>query len=192
MRRRAVICFGLILFTGLGLAAENMRASAFERNFGMEDGEGVITSVELEQWARNRNLRLLPDHPYRDLSDSVAMAIPEQGLDFELEAPRRGRVYLYLDFVSYQPLEGAAISRVRWLDVLINGRHAATLYQGGGQFLRQPTVIIVDREMAMDGRLRVRLRPSPGDGIFALWDAFVSGSNEGLNAADNAAAGELR
>ncbi|MBX7059331.1 MAG: hypothetical protein K1X75_14805 [Leptospirales bacterium] len=177
MRLRRSLRLILSLFflpLSVGAAAD----SPGEINFTLENSRQAITSVELEQWARSRNLRLQADSSLRNLADSVAAVVPEQGLSFELESPARGRIYLYLDLASYEPLAGAQHPRVRWLEVWVNNHLATTLYQGGGRYLDQPTVVVIDREMVLDGRLRIRLRPSPGDGIFAIWDAFVSRYDE--------------
>ncbi len=150
-----------------------------EINFGADPATGrFITAVELEAWARNQNLMLLPDRPFRELRDGVAAAIPPEGLYFELDAPGPGRNYLYLDFATYRPLVNPNLPRVRWIEVIINGDIAATLYQGGGAYLKSPEIVTIEREHAMDGKIRVWLRPSPGDGIFAIWDAFVSRRRE--------------
>jgi len=151
----------------------------YERNFGADLRSGdFITAVELEAWARNHNLALLPDTPLRNLQDYRAQVIPAGGLEFELDAPGDGRVFLYLDFVSYRPLENPNLPKARWLEVFVNDRRIATLYQGAGVYLETPEILLIEREMAMDRRLRVRLRPAPGDGFFAIWDAFVSRHRE--------------
>lgn len=151
----------------------------YEHNFGavVESGD-FITAQELEAWARSHNLALLPDTPLRNLQDYRAQVIPSQGLEFELDAPGNGRVFLYLDFVSYRPLENPNLPKARWLEVFVNDRLVATLYQGAGVYLEAPEILLIEREMAMDRRLRVRLRPAPGDGFFAIWDAFVSRHRE--------------
>jgi hypothetical protein len=175
--RLTPLFFLLLLLAGgpQAQASPEDAGEIYEINFGADPASGrFITALELEAWARNQNLLLVPDRPFRELRDGVAAAIPPEGLYFELDAPGPGRNYLYLDFATYRPLVNPNLPRVRWIEVIINGETAATLYQGGGAYLKSPEVVIIEREHAMDGKVRVWLRPSPGDGMFAIWDAFVS------------------
>ena len=96
-------------------------------------------------------------------------------MNFELRAPGTGRVYLVLDLVAFEPLEKATDLKVRWMEVFVNGHLLETVHQGGGVFVKSPLVLLIEREHAIDRRLRIQLRPSPGDGFFAIWDAYVSG-----------------
>lgn len=148
--------------------------SLTEINFGRKETIGrFMPSRELDIWARNHNLALVPDSPLRDLKDDEAEVIPEQGAEFSLVAPGSGRVFLYLDMVVFRTLS-AETMKVQWLDISINGRTIRTIYAGGGADLVSPLIIPVDREF-MDRRvMRIKLRPAPGDGFFAIWDAFVS------------------
>lgn len=168
----------------------------FPRPDRLKHGE-FLTAQELEVWARNRNLRLQLDCPNGALQNYIAEAIPSQGLEFTLAAPGRSRVFLYLDLVAFRPaqdntlrVEGECeagsdlirypgkmkglLSRVQWLEVIVNGKVLKTLYQGGGVFIRSPVEVIVNREDMMDRILRIRLLPSPGSGFFAIWDVFAS------------------
>jgi len=153
-----------------------------------------ITARELDIWARNKNLLLMPDCYAGGFRNFLAEIIPPQGLDFELSAPGKGRVFLYLDVATYRPLAQydptldpgcdtsrnmmhrsgpSSLSKTHWLDVIVNGRVLTTLYQGGGNFIISPVRIIINREHAQDRRLKIRLVGSPGDAFFAIWDAFV-------------------
>ena len=156
-----------------------------------------ITSRELAIWARGRNLIVMPDCPVR-MRDHVAELIDPRGLEFHLAAPGAGRVFLYLDFATYRPLQShrpyleseecrtsddmlyyrgtrdTGINKVHWLEIIVNGRVLKTLYQGGGTYLVSPIAVPVDREAAMGRSLKIRLLPSPGETYFAVWDAFVS------------------
>lgn len=145
-----------------------------EVNFGRRELVGrFMPARELELWARNHNLDLVPDSPLRDIQDFEAEVIPEQGADFKLVAPGTGRVFLYLDLVTFRPLS-AETMQVQWMDVLVNGQVVRTIYAGGGADLPSPVIIPIDREHMERRLLRIKLRPAPGDGFFALWDAFVS------------------
>ncbi len=174
-----------------------------EINFGREGRYGrFISFLELESWATGRNLVVLRDCALRDIDDGEAEIIAPEGMNFSLSAPP-GRSYLYLDMVvfrpaaSYNPLTDAVhcqpggdslrmnndrvqdIKQVRWMSVEVNGRSLRTVYMGGDVYLRSPIVIPVDREVSRGGVLNVRLTVSPGDGFFAVWDAFVSSSPDG-------------
>ncbi len=128
---------------------------------------------ELDIWARNHNLALIPDSPLRDLQDFEAEVIPEQGAEFKLVAPGAGRVFLYLDMVTFRTLSTETM-KVHWLDILVNGHPVRTIYSGGGADPVSPLIIPIDREFMDRRMLRIQLRPAPGDGFFAVWDAFVS------------------
>jgi len=175
-----------------------------EINFGHEAKYGRFFPFnELESWATGRNLVVLPDCPLRDMRDGESEIIPAEGMSFELSAPRPGRVYLYLDMVVFRPaaaynplLDGIHcvpgadtvrmespkvqdVKQVRWLTVEVNGKILKTVYVGGDEYLRSPLVIQVEREVLRDGKLKVRLLVSPGEGFFSIWDAFVSASPDG-------------
>lgn len=147
---------------------------AAEVNFNDQSEGRFVTHQELVLWARNRNLLLVPDAPHRNMQDGLARVIPASGLYFELATPLTGRAYLYLDLVAYRPHGVYQLPKVHWLDVRANGRLLGRIYQGGGNFLQSPQILVVDREHAPDGVLRLELRPSPGDAFIAIWDAFVS------------------
>ncbi len=170
----------LIVYCMIILSAGTLHADAalrlpYEHNFGTDpQHRDYLPDREIELWARNQNLILVPDDPGYNLQDFEAETIPPYGKTFELGAPGDGRVYLHLDLVAFRPLENGDIPRVRWLQVFVNDHLLATLYRGGGAFLESPQVILVEREHTMDRRLQVYLRPSPGDGYFAIWDAYVT------------------
>lgn len=136
-----------------------------------------MTFRELELWARNHNLLVVSDLNYRNLLDGQAGIIKENGLSFRLYVQQMGRNYLYLDLVTYRPNGEYQFSKVRWMDVYGNGELLQTIYQGGGAFLESPIRIIIDREHARKGYVDIELRPSPGDGFWAIWDAFMSNSH---------------
>lgn len=174
-----------------------------EIDFGHDASHGrFFSGIEIDQWAVNRNLIALPDCAFRGLEDNEAEIISPDGMAFDLRSPGPGQVYLYLDMVVFrprraynallddihckagsdrvqmEPLQVQDIKQVRWLSVQVNGRTLKTVYVGGNTFLRSPLVIAVPREVNQD-RLRVRLSVSPGDGFFAVWDAFASRSKDG-------------
>ncbi len=185
------VCAGaLLLWTGMApvTAGEDDGQSLLERqktrpivewpvelDFGYRElAGGFITARELEIWAGNRNLSLLDDHPGRNLQDFEAEVIPPAGLSFGLRAPGQGRAYLYLDLVAYRPLANHELPRVGWLEIIVNGKVLEMQYLGGKAFYSNPVVVTVDREHMPDRTLNVTLRPSPGQGVFAIWDAYVS------------------
>ena len=175
MRRTAHFTILALTVAALSALFAEEAAPVYEINFGLpEQGGALVTRHELELWARNRNMLVRPDSPRRNLQDELAEVIPETGLEFTLDMPGTGRAYLYLDLVGYEPLSEPETGRVHWLEVFANGKLVATLYQGGGAFLQPPIAVLIEREHAMDRKLRVLLRPSPGDGTVAIWDAYVS------------------
>lgn len=130
------------------------------------------------------------------MDDFEAEVIPVQGMDFVLSAPGKGRVYLYLDLVSFVPSsrydlqtednycypdseksvykdDPVILPGMRWLEILVNGKSLKTVYTGNGIFLNTPIVVIVDREYAFRRTLKVTLKPSPGETFFGIWDAFA-------------------
>lgn len=110
--RMTPLFFLLLLLVAGPQARANPNESGenYEINFGADPTTGrFITALELEAWARNQNLLLVPDRPFRELRDGVAAAIPPEGLYFELDAPGPGRNYLYLDFATYRPLVNIAL-----------------------------------------------------------------------------------
>ena len=153
-----------------------------EIDFGADPAHRhFITAREMELRARSLNLLLLPDDPARNLQDFRAETIPAYGKEFELRAPGRGRVYLHLDMVSFAALDAeegdAAATRrqkVRWMEIFVNDHLLKTVHMGGGVYVESPLGLLIEREHTMDRRLRVRLRPAPGDSFFAIWDAYVS------------------
>ena len=167
-------------------------------------GKEFSRTEELDIWARNRNLLLIPDCSTGGIRNHVAESIPPHGVQFELEAPGEGRAFLYLDLVSFRPLQAykpfkesflcnpdrdrefypdatRLSPRVRWLEVIVNGRVVKTIHKGAGVFIHSPIMITIDREWSQDRKLNVFLRPSPGEGYFAIWDAFVSQYQEDLS-----------
>lgn len=150
-----------------------------EIDFGYQELAGsFVTARELEIWAGNRNLALIDDHGGRALQDFEAEVIAPNGLHFGLRAPGRGRAYLYLDLVAYRPLPNHELPRVGWLEVLVNGHRMKMIYLGGQAFYRNPVIVTLDREHMPDRRLEITLRPSPGQALFAVWDAYVSNYRE--------------
>ncbi len=158
-----------------------------------------ITERELKVWGNARNLALIGDCPFRNLNDGVAAVIPHYGLDFELQSRGNVRQFLYLDLVTFMPLNeyddslasgycrpslngkishthqsGFDMPIVHWLEVRINGVKAGLYYMGGGAFLLTPLVIPIEREHIKQGRIHVQLVPSTENGFFAIWDAFIS------------------
>lgn len=168
--------FVFVLLAGASVHGQNHSSRIpVEIDFGQDvENPNFMTAREIEIRGRNLNLVLLPDHPGRNLQDFRAEGIPASGVDFELRAPGSGRVYLYLDLVAFEPLENAVPQKVRWMEIFVNGHLLRTVHQGGGVFLKTPVVLLIEREHAINRRLRIRLRPSPGDGFFAIWDAYVS------------------
>ena len=85
-------CLGILA----GSLAAQPAPGAFERNFCFigESGARALTAREIEIWARNHNLLLVPAAPLRNLRDYEAEVLPPHGLDFTLDAPGDGRVYL--------------------------------------------------------------------------------------------------
>ena len=151
----------------------------YEINFGRSySGHTVIYFNELEAWARNRNLLLLPDLALRGLQNFEAVLIPASGLRFKLDAPTFSRVYLYLDLATYKSLEKKNLGKtsLSWLEVIVNGYSLKIVYQGAqaGRFIQSPLVIPVELEQIPEGKLQVFLRPAPHETRFAIWDAFVS------------------
>ena len=150
-----------------------------EIDFGYRElAGGYVTARELEIWAGNRNLDLRDDHGARNLQDFEAEVIPSQGFHFGLRAPGRGRAYLYLDLAAYRPRPNHELPRVAWLEILVNGHVRGMVYLGGRAFFQNPVVITVDREHMPDRRLEITLRPSPGQNLFAIWDAYTSDRRE--------------
>lgn len=178
--RRAAVLAALIALTLISVAApllaqDYLHRVPLELDFGQDvENPNFMTAREIEIRGRNLNLLLLPDHPGRNLQDFRAEGIPASGMEFELRAPGQGRVYLYLDLVSFQPMENAVPRKVRWMEIFVNGHLLRTVHEGGGAFVQGPLALLIEREHAIHRRLRVRLRPSPGDGFFAIWDAYVS------------------
>lgn len=171
-----------------------------EIDFGHGEEHGrFFSAIEIEQWAVSRNLVELPDCPLRDLQDSEAEIISPDGMEFTLRSPGPGRVFVYLDMVVFRPRStynpllddlhcrpGADqvqaeprmvqdVKQVRWMSVEVNGHTLKTVYVGGTTFLRSPLVIAVPREHNA-ANLKIKLTVSPGEGFFAVWDAFASRS----------------
>jgi hypothetical protein len=191
---RIALCLALTAFP---LAAAD---APTEIDFGHAEEHGrFFSGIEIEQWAVSRNLLPLPDCNLRDLADGEAEIISPDGMEFDLKSPGPGRVFVYLDMVvfrprsSYNPLLDDIhckagedrveaeprmvqdVKQVRWMSVEVNGRVLKTVYVGGTTFLRSPLVVAVPREYNGE-RLKVRLTVSPGEGFFAVWDAFASRS----------------
>ncbi|MEQ8352168.1 MAG: hypothetical protein RH862_11835 [Leptospiraceae bacterium] len=194
--RTIPLAYGILILMALAPALSEA-PSAFPReiDFGYEKRMGqFITGRELEIWAAQRGLEITPDCPLRDLADSEAEIISSRGSSFELFAPGQGRVYLYLDFVSFRkqgtrnrPLEPhcyPAQSEIRllentdlpvqFLEIYVNGSRVSTQVFGAGSQPASPLIVPITREMMPDRRLQIELRPGPGNQLLALWDAFLS------------------
>ncbi|HBS06263.1 MAG TPA: hypothetical protein DEA96_14945 [Leptospiraceae bacterium] len=175
--------------------AEAPTAFPREIDFGLEKHMGqFISGRELEIWASQRGLEIAPDCPLRDLADSEAEVISSRGSSFELFAPGQGRVYLYLDFVSFRkqgtrnrPLEPHCYPSsneirlpestelpVQFLEIFVNGQRISTQVFGAGAQPASPLVLPITRELMPDRRLEIELRPGPGNQLLAVWDAFLS------------------
>ena len=162
-------------------------------------GARMVTAGELNVWARGRNLVLVDDCGLGGLKDGLAEVIPSRGLDFVLSSQTSGRLFLYLDLVSFRPLQSfrahltplcrtgrdqvvvqdggsVQLQKPFWLEVVVNGHVVKTLYQGGGTYIQSPVRVEIDRTIPRRGLLNVRLLPSPGDSFFAVWDVLVSDS----------------
>ncbi|MCB1314745.1 MAG: hypothetical protein KDK27_02270 [Leptospiraceae bacterium] len=154
------------------------KGPVYEWNFSHENSEYFLTFQEIETRARNRNLIAIPDSPGRNILDYEAGIIPQNGLEFELDVPGQSRAFLYLDLVSYRPLTTTSGNqtegKVHWLEVWANNQRLALIYQGGGQNIESPVILTLEREMSQNRKVVVRLRPSPGDSTFAIWDAYIS------------------
>lgn len=153
-----------------------------------------MTEKDLEIWGYQRGLRALRDCPLRDLSDGQAAVIGPDALTFTLRAPGRGRSYLHLDFVSFRPndiardplekschpgeseirLKDGPDQEVRYIEIFVNDQKVKRLYTGPGVYLPSPLVITLDRELIPDRVAEVRIAPSPGEPVHAIWDAFTS------------------
>ncbi|MBI38905.1 MAG: hypothetical protein CMF59_04850 [Leptospiraceae bacterium] len=185
----------LLIAGWLPIAAEAPTAFPREIDFGLEKHMGqFISGRELEIWASQRGLEITPDCPLRDLADSEAEVISSRGSSFELFAPGQGRVYLYLDFVSFRkqgtrnrPLEPHCYPSteeirlpestdlpVQFLEIYVNGNRISTQVFGAGSQPASPLVLPITREMMPDRRLEIELRPGPGNQLLAIWDAFLS------------------
>jgi hypothetical protein len=193
--RSLLLCLALLGGAGGFLGLRGEEASFFDRlrtrpveewpvelDFGYRELAGsYVTARELEIWAGNRNLTLLEDHGARNLRDFEAEVIAPSGFRFGLRAPGRGRAYLYLDLAAYRPRENHELPRVAWLEILVNDQELGMVYLGGNAFYRNPVVLTVDREHMPDRKLEITLRPSPGQSLFAIWDAYVSTHRESFD-----------
>ena len=169
------------------------KAPLYEINFGRKySSQGPVYFNELEAWARNRNLVLLPDLALRGLKDFEGTLIPSSGLRFHLDAPVFSRVYLYLDLATYKALGKIKLPRtaLNWLEIIVNGHSLKIVYQGyqSGPFIQSPLVVPVELEqISKEGKLEILLRPDPHTSYggykarFAIWDAFVSSQHPSLN-----------
>lgn len=155
---------------------------------------GFLTEKDLNTWAYQRGLRALKDCPLRDLADGEAAVIGPNGLSFSLYAPGNGRVFLYLDFVTFRPgdlpvdplekschvssneikMERGPDQEVRFIEIFINGQLTRRLYTGPGVYLPSPMILTLEREHVPQRIVEVRLVSSPGEPVHALWDAFTS------------------
>gem|GEM_PF-2334492 len=175
--------------------AESKSAFPVETDFGQEEIMGkFITGRELEIWASQRGLEIAPDCPLRELADSEAEVISSSGSRFDLFAAGEGRVYLYIDFVSFRkqgtrnrPLEPHCYPStheirlqentelpVQFLEIYINDQKVSTQVFGAGSQPASPLIVPVTRELMPDRKIRVELRPGPGNQLLAVWDAFLS------------------
>ncbi|MCB1166489.1 MAG: hypothetical protein KDK33_10065, partial [Leptospiraceae bacterium] len=184
------ICLGLFHRASAETSSDFPR----EINFGKDARMGqFITGRELEIWASQRGLEIAPDCPLRGLQDSEAEVVSARGSNFRLVAPGQGRVYLYIDFVSFRkqgtrnrPLEPHCYPStaevqvedtglpVQFLEIRANGRNLATLVIGAGAQPASPYIVAIPREYMPDRLLDIELRPGPGSQIIAVWDAFLS------------------
>jgi len=147
----------------------------YEKNFGKDETSGkYITARELKIWAGNHNLVTVDDSPIRSIQDFEAEVIPPSGLKFNMSAPGSGRVFLHLDLVQFKPVQSSQLMKVYWLEIIVNGHILHTIYQGGRSYFKSPVIVVVDREHTIDRQLRINLRPAPGEGFFAIWDAYAS------------------
>jgi hypothetical protein len=188
-----LFCF-FFIFIIFGIEAEELPDRI---NFGRSAKYGkFITAAELSVWGSSRNLKLIHDCPFKDLADYEAEVIPVHGMNFVMNAPGEGRVYLYLDMVTFLPSDeyekdgeknycnqkkehssfsnkAALMQGIRWLEILVNGKSLRTIYEGNGTFIHSPIVVVIDREHMTRRKLEITLRPSPGESLFGIWDAFV-------------------
>ena len=178
----SLFCTCFLLLSSLYLACHKLEAQQKDKavyaiNFSAQQNPAqVIYFKDLEVWARNRNLVLLPDLPLFGLQDFEGMAIPNYGVSFHLDSPRDSRVFLVLDFATYQRQKKLAPDwgKLDWLEVKVGGNSVAILNQGKGQFLPQPVVLTIEKEWLVQGRLDVFLQASPRKAsTFIIWDAFV-------------------
>lgn len=188
--------------TGFALSPGAAAEGVHEINFGKSSKYGrYITASELSQWGLNRKLSLVRDCSFRDLQDFEAEVIGASGMQFTLDAPGEGRIFIYLDLVTflpqthYEPSQDEqyclsseesryypefknAVSGVRYLEIIVNGHSLKTVYTGEGTFLLSPVKIEVDREFIFRRKLNVTLKPSPGETFFAVWDVYTSKHGE--------------
>lgn len=161
--------------------------------FGEELGpDDLATWYELEEMVAGHNQIVLPDCPLSGLRDDLARWIPVEGLDVVLRPPALRRAFLYIDFVGFFAREHEAAARelaclpgrreshfasgkggpYGYVEVFVNERRKGIFYRGADAGFTGPLVVDISRDEFVDGKVRVRLRPS--NRSFAVWDLFLS------------------
>ncbi len=147
-----------------------MRADTDDAVFA--DWSAPRTAVELANWAKTQGLVLAGDAP--PLSVGKARFAQRYGSTLKLDGLNRNAKYrLYLDFVTFD--DPSRLNIPVALEIYLDGMLAKRLSFGELDPRRNPVVLDIPYQLAMDGTVEVLFRDhSRTGGFFGLWDAVLT------------------
>lgn len=152
-----------------------------DRKDGKVNSEDYCGFPELKRWALFEGLYLQPDHPLGGIKDGECRLIPQEGLQFYLEADREldRRVYLYLDFTTYEARSNKKYP-VRNLQIYVKNKLRRSIQFHPSKVEENPIRIDLDRSDLDDSRIQIKLIPDYTEGgrFWGIWDAFYSFEKE--------------
>ncbi len=147
-----------------------MRADVDDAVFA--DWSALRNDVELRNWAKSQGLVLANDAP--PLAGGKARFVRQYGSTLKLDGLDRNSKYrLYLDFVTFD--DPSRLNIPAALEIYLDGLLGMRLSFGEMTPLRNPVVLEIPYQLAMDGKVEVLFRDhSRTGGFFGVWDAVLT------------------
>ncbi len=147
-----------------------MRADVDDAVFA--DWSALRTENELHNWAKSQGLVLAGNAP--PLVGGKARFTEQYGSTLKLDGLNRNAKYrLYLDFVTFD--DPSRLNVPAALEIYLDGLLAKRLSFGELSPHRNPVVLDIPYQLAMDGTVEVLFREhSRAGGFFGLWDAVLT------------------
>ncbi|RPI92799.1 MAG: hypothetical protein EHM32_08735 [Spirochaetales bacterium] len=147
-----------------------MRADVDDAVFA--DWSALRNDVELRNWAKSQGLVLANDAP--PLAGGKARFVRQYGSTLRLDGLDRNSKYrLYLDFVTFD--DPSRLNIPAALEIYVDGLLGMRLSFGEMSPGRNPVVVEIPYQLAMDGKVEVLFRDhSRTGGFFGVWDAVLT------------------